>query len=286
MSITRMFRDWDKYRGTIPSGDLNKDHPEYKWAMAIDLDICTGCNACVVACYAENNVPTVGKDKFEHGQTMHWIRVERYWNDEDAETPAQGAQFMPMMCQQCEAAPCETVCPVGATNHTPDGINSQIYNRCIGSRYCSANCPYKVRYFNWYDYPEQEIAWPEPLPMQLNPDITVRSKGIMEKCTFCIQRLRAAQSTARTEGRLVQDGEVLPACAQACPSGAIAFGNLADPYSQVSKLWRQQQVELHKDTQDKDKSGGNGGVRGYRVLEELRAYPSVMYLERVRDTKA
>ena len=199
MSITRMFRDWDKYRSTIPSGDLNKDHPEYKWAMAIDLDICTGCNACVVACYAENNVPTVGKDKFEHGQTMHWIRVERYWNDEDAETPSQGAQFMPMMCQQCEAAPCETVCPVGATNHTPDGLNSQIYNRCIGSRYCSANCPYKVRYFNWYDYPEQEIAWPEPLPMQLNPDITVRSKGIMEKCTFCIQRLRGAQSTARTE---------------------------------------------------------------------------------------
>ena len=189
MSITRMFRDWDKYRSTGPSGDLQKDYPEYKWAMAIDLDICTGCNACVVACYAENNVPTVGKDKFEAGQTMHWLRIERYWNEEDVETPQQGAQFMPMMCQQCAAAPCETVCPVGATNHTPDGLNSQIYNRCIGSRYCSANCPYKVRYFNWYDYPQQEIAWPEPLPMQLNPDLTVRSKGIMEKCTFCIQRL-------------------------------------------------------------------------------------------------
>ncbi len=143
-----------------------------------------------------------------------------------------------------------------------------------------------MRYFNWYDYPEQEVAWPEPLPMQLNPDLSVRSKGIMEKCTFCIQRLRAAQSTARTENRLVQDGEVLPACAQSCPSGAIVFGNLADPYSQVSKVWRLQQVELHKDKQDKDKSGDNGGVRGYRVLEELRAYPSVLYLERVRDTKA
>ena len=254
--------------------------------MAIDLDICTGCNACVVACYAENNVPVVGKDKFEAGQTMHWLRIERYWNDEDVETPQQGAQFMPMMCQQCAAAPCETVCPVGATNQTPDGLNSQIYNRCIGSRYCSANCPYKVRYFNWYDYPEQEVAWPEPLPMQLNPDLSVRSKGVMEKCTFCIQRLRAAQSTARTENRLVQDGEVLPACAQSCPSGAIVFGNLADPYSHVSKVWRLQQVELHKDKQDKDKSGDNGGVRGYRVLEELRAYPSVLYLERVRDGEA
>jgi len=286
MSIRTMLENWEKYRTTHPSGDLHKDHPEYKWAMAIDLDTCTGCNACVVACYAENNVPVVGKERFEHGQTMHWIRIERYWNDEDADTPNQGAQFLPMMCQQCEAAPCETVCPVGATNHTPDGLNSQIYNRCIGSRYCSANCPYKVRYFNWYDYPEQEIAWPEPLPMQLNPDITVRTKGIMEKCTFCIQRLRTAQSTARTEGRLVKDGEVTTACAQACPTGAITFGNLADPYSQVAKMWRQQQVELHKDRQDKDKTGDNGGVRGYRVLEELRAYPSIMYLERVRDTNA
>ena len=191
-----------------------------------------------------------------------------------------------MLCQQCEAAPCETVCPVGATNHTPDGLNSQIYNRCIGSRYCDANCPYKVRYFNWYDYPEQEVAWPEPLPMQLNPDLTVRTKGIMEKCTFCIQRLRTAQVTARTEGRLVEDGEVTTACAQACPTSAIHFGNLRDPYSEVSKLWRQQEVELHKDSQDKDKTGDNGGVRGYRVLEELRIYPSIMYLERVRDTNA
>jgi Fe-S-cluster-containing dehydrogenase component len=286
MSITRMFRDWDKYRTTIPSGDLNKDHPEYKWVMAVDLDVCTGCSACVAACYAENNLPVVGKDTFAHGQAMHWIRIERYWNDEDVETPHQGAQFIPMMCQQCEGAPCETVCPVGATNHTPDGLNSQIYNRCIGSRYCSANCPYKVRYFNWYDNPEQEKVWPEPLPMQLNPDLTVRTKGIMEKCTFCIQRLRTAQVTARTEGRLVRDGEVLPACVQACPTGAMSFGNLTDPYSEVSKLWRQQQVELHKDKQDKDKAGGDGGVRGYRVLEDLRTYPSVMYLERVRDTKA
>jgi len=281
-----MLRDWTKYRTTHPTGDLNKDHPEYKWAMAIDLDACTGCNACVVACYAENNLPVVGKKKFLHGQVMHWIRIERYWNDEDIDIPHQGAQFMPMLCQQCEAAPCETVCPVGATNHTPDGLNSQVYNRCIGSRYCSSNCPYKVRYFNWYNYPEQENAWPDPLPMQLNPDLTVRTKGIMEKCTFCVQRLYEAKSKARTEGRLVKDGEVTTACAQSCPTGAITFGNLVDPYSKVGKMWRQQRVDLSKDVQDKDRDGNPEGIRGYRVLEELRAYPSIMYLERVRDTQA
>ena len=286
MSITYMLRDWTKYRSTHPTGDLNKDHPEYKWAMAIDLDACTGCNACVVACYAENNLPVVGKKKFLHGQVMHWIRIERYWNDEDIDIPHQGAQFMPMLCQQCEAAPCETVCPVGATNHTPDGLNSQVYNRCIGSRYCSANCPYKVRYFNWYNYPEQEHAWPDPLPMQLNPDLTVRTKGIMEKCTFCVQRLYEAKSKARTDGRLVKDGEVTTACAQSCPTGAITFGNLVDPYSKVGKMWRQQRVDLSKDVQDKDRDGNPESIRGYRVLEELRAYPSIMYLERVRDTQA
>jgi molybdopterin-containing oxidoreductase family iron-sulfur binding subunit len=254
--------------------------------MAIDLDACTGCNACTVACYAENNLPVVGKQKFDAGQVMHWLRIERYWDDADVDIPHQGAQFMPMMCQQCEAAPCETVCPVGATNNTPDGLNSQVYNRCIGSRYCSANCPYKVRYFNWYNYPEQENAWPSPLQMQLNPDVTVRTKGVMEKCTFCVQRLREAQSRARTDGRLVKDGEVLTACAQACPTGAITFGNLVDPYSDVSKAWRQQRVELHKDKQDKDMGEEKTDLRGYRVLEDLRSYPSVMYLERVRDTKA
>jgi len=287
MSITYMLRDWTKYRSTHPSGDLNKDHPSgYKWAMAIDLDACTGCNACVVACYAENNLPVVGKKKFAHGFAMHWMRIERYWNDDDIETPQHGAQFIPMLCQQCEAAPCETVCPVGATNHTPDGLNSQVYNRCIGSRYCSVNCPYKVRYFNFYNYPEQEHAWPDPLPMQLNPDLTVRTKGIMEKCTFCVQRLYEAKSRARTEGRLVKDGEVTTACAQSCPTGAITFGNLLDPYSKVSKMWRQQRVDLYKDVQDKDKDGNPENIRGYRVLEELRAYPSIIYLERVRDAQA
>src|SRR5271169_7166087 len=194
MSVSNLLENWSKFRHTHPVEDKGRPdweaYPsEIKWAMAIDLDVCTGCNACSVACYAENNLPVVGKEKYAHGQEMHWMRIERYWGEDNGEFVADGgAQFLPMLCQQCEAAPCETVCPVGATNHTEDGLNSQIYNRCIGSRYCSANCPYKVRYFNWYNYPEQEGAWPEPMNQQLNPDLTVRTKGVMEKCTFCKQR--------------------------------------------------------------------------------------------------
>ena len=250
--------------------------------MVIDLDSCTGCNACTTACYAENNLPVVGKESFSKGQAMHWLRIERYWGEgtELAQFPDHGAQFLPMMCQQCESAPCEVVCPVGATHHTPDGLNSQVYNRCIGSRYCSANCPYKVRYFNWWQYPER--AWPNPLEKQLNPDVTVRSKGVMEKCTFCVQRLTAAKNQARTDGRRVADGEVTTACAQACPTSAITFGNMADSQSQVAKIWARQQVELASDKQDKK----DEGLRGYRIFEELRTYPSVLYLERVRNSDA
>ena len=287
MSVTNLLENWSQFRQAHPVGD--KPHQEYKWAMSIDLDACTGCNACSVACYAENNLPVVGKERYGHGHSHHWIRVERYW-DEDLgveggrEFADQGAQFLPMMCQHCEAAPCETVCPVGATNHTADGLNSQVYNRCIGSRYCEANCPYKVRYFNWYDYPTTDNVWPEPMNQQLNPDVTVRSKGVMEKCTFCVQRLTAAMSNARTEGRKVRDGEVQTACQQACPTNAISFGNLVDPEAHVGKQWMQQQVELTKDKQTKDAAEEASKLRGYRIFEELRPYPSVMYLERVRDS--
>jgi len=282
VSLSNLLENWSQVRHEHPNND--KPHEEYKWAMSIDLDTCTGCNACSVACYAENNLPVVGKEKFAHGQAMHWIRIERYWDEDDREFADQGAQFLPMMCQQCEAAPCETVCPVGATNHTADGLNSQIYNRCIGSRYCSANCPFKVRYFNWYDYPTTENVWPEPMQQQLNPDLTVRGKGVMEKCTFCVQRLYSAKNNARSEGRKVRDGEVQTACQQACPTNAITFGNLVDPQSKVAKQWERQQVELAKDKQLKDAEEGGSDLRGYRILEELRPYPSVMYLERVRES--
>ncbi|MGC2457018.1 MAG: 4Fe-4S dicluster domain-containing protein [Gallionellaceae bacterium] len=289
MSVSNLLENWSKYRHTHPLED--NGHPDWeaypskiKWAMSIDLDACTGCNACSVACYAENNLPVVGKEKYAHGAAMHWMRIERYWDESsDGFVADQGAQFLPMLCQQCEAAPCETVCPVGATNHTEDGLNSQIYNRCIGSRYCSANCPYKVRYFNWYNYPEQEKVWPEPMQMQLNPDLTVRTKGVMEKCTFCKQRTYTARNTAKNEGRNVRDDDVQTACQQACPAGAITFGNLFDPESAVAKQWEQQRVELTKEKQDKDEEPGNR-LRGYLIFEELRPFPSIMYMERVRES--
>ena len=287
MSVTTLLEDWSEWRHFHPVGDI--PHNPYKWAMSIDLDACTGCNACSVACYAENNLPVVGKEKFAHGHAMHWMRIERYW-DEDVgnaggrEFPDQGARFLPMMCQQCEAAPCETVCPVGATNHTPDGLNSQIYNRCIGSRYCEANCPFKVRYFNFYNYPITDNVWPAEMNQQLNPDVTVRGKGVMEKCTFCVQRLTVAKNDAKNENRLVRDGDVQTACQQACLPGAITFGNLVDPESKVHKMWQAQQVELDKDTQAKDQEEGGSNLRGYRILEQLRPYPSVMYMERVRES--
>lgn len=282
MSVTNLLENWSQFRHTHPVDD--KPHAEYKWAMSVDLDTCTGCNACSVACYAENNLPVVGKEKFNAGQAMHWMRIERYWDEDGRDFPDQGVQFLPMMCQQCEAAPCETVCPVGATNHTADGLNSQVYNRCIGSRYCSANCPFKVRYFNWYNYPTTDNVWPAEMTQQLNPDVTVRSKGVMEKCTFCVQRTYDAKNNARTEGRLVRDGEVQTACQQACPTNAITFGNLVDPESRVHKQWSQQQIELDKDIQAKDDQEGGSELRGYRIFEELRPYPSVMYLERVRES--
>ena len=305
MSISNLLENWSKFRHTHPVDDKghNPDWEAYpsdiKWAMTIDLDTCIGCNACSVACYAENNLPVVGKEKYLSGQSMHWMRIERYWGETEVKEEYdpkteyslvnqdfqvdQGAQFLPMMCQQCEAAPCETVCPVGATNHTEDGLNSQIYNRCIGSRYCSANCPYKVRYFNWYNYPEQEEAWPSPLQLQLNPDLSVRTKGVMEKCTFCKQRTYEARNKAKTEGRAVADDDVQTACQQACPTSAISFGNLKDPKSRVARQWEAQRVELDKEKQEKDEEADNK-LRGYRVLEELRPYPSVMYLERVRES--
>jgi len=275
MSLENLLNNWSQYRKGHEEGGFH--HYEHQWAMAIDLDICIGCNACSTACYAENNLAVVGKHRFSKGQAMHWLRVERYWDENELEHPEQGASFLPMMCQQCNAATCEPVCPVAATYHTPDGLNAQVYNRCIGSRYCSNNCPYRNRYFNFYSY--YEDSWPEPLHMQLNPDLTVRDKGVMEKCTFCVQRIRAAKDKAKMENREVVDGEFTTACAQACPTNAIVFGDTKDENSQVSKLWKKHQVKRRLVHQHKE----NPEIRGYRIFEELNIDPSVMYLERVRE---
>jgi len=237
-------------------GNYVGDHPQ--WGMAIDLAKCTGCSACVTACYAENNIPTVGESEVLRGREMSWMRIERYYEGGHEGEPLT-TRFIPMLCQHCSNAPCEPVCPVYAAYHTPDGLNGQVYNRCVGTRYCSNNCPFKVRYFNWFAYNKK--AFPEPLNLQLNPDVTVRARGVMEKCTFCVQRIRGAQNTAALEGRPLRDGDIVTACAQACPSGAITFGDRMDPESRVARA--------------------SADPRGYHVFEETNVRPSITYLAKV-----
>jgi Fe-S-cluster-containing dehydrogenase component len=223
----------------------------HHWAMVVDVDRCTGCEACVVACHAENNIPTVGDDQAERGRAMHWIRVERYW---EGEFPNARIRFQPVLCQQCDDAPCEPVCPTFASYHTAEGLNAQVYNRCIGTRFCANACPYEVRFLNFFN-PE----WERPLHLQLNPDVSVRSVGIMEKCTFCVQRIRAAEIQAESETRELKDGEFNPACVQSCAPKAMVFGDLNDPNSEVSRLAR---------------SG-----RSTKLLAELGTRPNVNYLQ-------
>ena len=222
------------------------EHKDYRWAMAIDLELCNGCSACVAACHVENNVPAVGKKDHLHGREMSWLRIEPFYEKGEVE-------FLPMLCQHCDDAPCETVCPVFAAYHNPEGLNVQVYNRCVGTRYCSNNCPYKVRRFNWRQHER-----PEPQELMLNPDVFTRDVGVMEKCTFCVQRIRAAKDKAKDESRKVRDGEFTSACAQSCPTGAIVFGNLLDEESKVYQL-------------------AHSG-RAYRVFESLGTEPSVHYL--------
>lgn len=264
--IVRTASIWDQpfHRGKItmpmPEGYGFSDfyppyeYKQHRWAMVVDLDRCIGCHACVTACYAENNVPVVGPEGIWHKREMSWLRVDTYIDWDRKRSPVL---FQPMLCQQCDAAPCESVCPVFASAHNEEGINMQIYNRCVGTRDCSNNCPYKVRRFEWYN-----AEWPFPLNWQLNPDVTVRSRGVMEKCTFCIQRIRTAELVALREKRRLREGEVVPACVETCPTGALVFGDLKNPDSEVSRLIR-------------------SDPRAYQVLVELNTKPAVIYLKKV-----
>jgi molybdopterin-containing oxidoreductase family iron-sulfur binding subunit len=235
---------------------------EIRWAMTVDLARCIGCAACTVACYAENNIPVVGPSEYKRGRELSWLRIERYFGvgreNEEAyrDDATDDVRFLPMLCQHCNNAPCEPVCPVYAAYHTPEGLNGQVYNRCVGTRYCANNCPYKVRVFNWFTY-----DFAEPLNWQLNPDVTVREKGVMEKCTFCVQRIHEAERKAAVEQREVRDGEVVPACVQVCPTEVFTFGNIRDAGSAVAKA-----------------ATSN---RGFQALGELNTQPAVVYLKKV-----
>jgi len=272
---------FDKWQIDPQSGnELKKEHeehhvslypePEFKghhWGMAVDLSSCIGCGNCSVSCQAENNVQVIGKEQVRNRRIMHWIRVDRYFSN-DAENPE--VYHQPVMCQHCDNAPCENVCPVSATPHSDEGLNQMAYNRCVGTKYCVNNCPYKVRRFNWFEYvknPEFDFASNSDLGrMVLNPDVTVRSRGVVEKCSFCVQRIQEKKADAKLAGRKIEDGEIQPACVQSCPADALVFGDMKNPDSKISKYFKNE--------------------RNYHLLEELHTLPSVGYLTKVRNKKA
>ncbi|CAN5225771.1 TAT-variant-translocated molybdopterin oxidoreductase [soil metagenome] len=289
--------NWDE-KVDPSSLSLWKGHTynNHHWGMSIDLNTCTGCGSCIVACNVENNVSLVGKDEVIRRREMHWLRIDRYYSSpvgtkmdsKEAEIAAENPEvvFQPMLCQHCNNAPCETVCPVAATTHSTEGLNQMTYNRCIGTRYCANNCPYKVRRFNWFKYHDnQQFYQSNPAMntdlgrMVLNPEVTVRSRGVMEKCSFCVQRIQASKLTAKRERRPMKDGEVITACQAACTSGAIVFGDMNNPESAISKLLKISVDE--KGASGFDKKTGN--PRAYRVLEEIGVKPNIFYLTKIRN---
>jgi molybdopterin-containing oxidoreductase family iron-sulfur binding subunit len=238
----------------------------YHWGLAIDLNKCVGCNNCVVSCIAENNIATVGKEEVKNRRIMHWLRIDRYYS-EDVNNPKSYLQ--PVMCQHCDNAPCENVCPVAATMHSNEGLNQVAYVRCIGTKYCINNCPYRVRRFNWFKYVNNDDfnfhLNDDTSKMVLNPDVTVRSRGVVEKCSFCVQRIQEKKLEAKLEGRSLEDGEVQPACVQSCPTNALVFGDLNNKDAKVTKHIQNE--------------------RNYHLLEQLHTLPSVGYLTKVRNVE-